>query len=62
MLQPGDRVRAPFIYGPNDWKVEIGTVASIYTRGKATLARVEYANEQTADLDLSGWWSLVSYS
>ena len=62
VLQPGDRVRAPFIYGPNDWKVEIGTVASIYTRGKATLARVEYANEQTADLDLSGWWSLVSYS
>ena len=57
-LRPGDRVRAPFIYGPGDWKVETGTVASVRAGGR--VARARYAGGQTADLDLDGWWGLVA--
>ena len=58
-LKPGDCVRAPFIYGPGDWKVETGTVTSIVTSEGTARARARYAGRQTAELDLDGWWSLA---
>ena len=59
-LKPGDCVRAPFIYGPGDWKVETGTVTSVLTGEETARARVRYAGRETAELDLDGWWSLAS--